>query len=184
LNCDSDLSWFDRIHGLRSVALRYFNAAGADPAGKLGEEHEPETHLIPLLFRAVQTGEPATIFGDDYPTPDGTCIRDYIHVNDLAQAHLLALGSLAAGAPSDVFNIGTGTGNSVREVLTAVEAVTGRKVPHTIGPRRAGDPPHLVANADKLRQVLGWKPEYPDLRTTVDTAWNFAEKRTPVRSET
>ena len=178
------LGWFDRIHGLRSVALRYFNASGADPSGRLGEEHEPETHLIPLLFRAVQTGQPATIFGDDYPTPDGTCIRDYIHVNDLAQAHILALESLAAGAPSNAFNVGTGSGNSVREVLAAVEAVTGRKVPHTIGPRRAGDPPHLVANADKLRRTLGWKPEYADLRKTVATAWNFVEKKTPVQSAT
>jgi UDP-glucose-4-epimerase GalE len=176
------LSWFDRLHGLRSVALRYFNASGADPEGRLGEEHEPETHLIPLLFQAVQTGKPATIFGDDYPTPDGTCIRDYIHVNDLAQAHILALESLAAGAPSNQFNVGTGTGNSVREVVAAVEAVLGRKVPHTIGPRRAGDPPRLVANGDKVRQALGWKPEYTDLRKTVATAWNFVEKKAAVRS--
>ncbi len=170
------LHWFDQLHGLRSIALRYFNASGADPSGKLGEEHEPESHLIPLLFRAIQTGEPATIFGDDYPTPDGTCIRDYIHVNDLAQAHILALESLAAGAPSNAFNVGTGTGNSVLEVLRAVEAVTGKKVPHMVGPRRPGDPPRLVANADKVRSTLGWKPEYTDLEKNVATAWNFVEK--------
>jgi UDP-glucose-4-epimerase GalE len=177
------LHWFDQVYGLRSIALRYFNASGADPDGDLGEEHEPETHLIPLLFRAVQTGKPATIFGDDYPTPDGTCIRDYIHVNDLAQAHILAIKALAAGASSDAFNVGTGTGNSVREVLTAVEAVTGKKVPHTIGPRREGDPPHLVANADKLRRALGWEPEFTDLRKNVATAWNFVEKQQLARSE-
>jgi UDP-glucose-4-epimerase GalE len=171
------LSWFDRLHGMRSVALRYFNAAGADPEGNLGEEHEPETHLIPLLLRAVHTGQAATVFGDDYPTPDGTCIRDYIHVNDLAQAHILALEALAKGAPTDWFNVGTGRGCSVREVLSAVEAVTGRKVPHTVGPRRPGDPAVLVANADKLRRALGWEPEYVDLRKTVATAWNYAEKR-------
>jgi UDP-glucose-4-epimerase GalE len=170
------LRWFDQLHGLRSIALRYFNASGADPDGDLGEEHEPESHLIPLLFRAIQNGQPATIFGEDYPTPDGTCIRDYIHVNDLAQAHILALESLAAGASTDSFNVGTGTGNSVREVLAAVEAVTGKKVPHKIGPRRPGDPPALVANGDKVRRALGWKPEYTDLRKNVATAWNFAEK--------
>jgi UDP-glucose-4-epimerase GalE len=172
------LHWFDRLHGLRSISLRYFNAAGADPEGNLGEEHDPETHLIPLLLRAVQTGKPATIFGDDYPTPDGTCIRDYIHVNDLAQAHILALEALAGGAPTDWFNLGTGRGNSVREVLDAVESVTGQKVPHTIGPRRPGDPAVLVANADKVRRALGWTPEYVDLRKTVATAWNYAERRT------
>ena len=168
------LSWYDRLHGLRSISLRYFNAAGADPEANLGEEHEPETHLIPLLFRAVQTGKPMTIFGDDYPTPDGTCIRDYIHVNDLAQAHLLAIEALAQGAPTDWFNVGTGTGHSVQEVLNAVEGVTGRKVPHTIGPRRAGDPAVLVANAAKLRSALGWVPEYVDLKRTVATAWSYA----------
>ena len=170
------LGWFDRIHGLRSAALRYFNASGADPAGNLGERHDPETHLIPLLFRAILTGEPVTIFGDDYPTPDGTCIRDYIHVNDLAQAHILALEALAAGATSDQFNAGTGTGHSVREVLQAVEAVTGRKVPHRMGARREGDPPHLVANADKLRRKLGWSPQFADIREIVRTAWQFEEK--------
>jgi UDP-glucose-4-epimerase GalE len=171
------LRWFDRIHGMRSTSLRYFNASGADPAGDLGERHEPETHLIPLLFRAVQGGAPATIFGDDYPTPDGTCIRDYIHVNDLAQAHILAVEALGAGAPTDVFNVGTGTGASVREVLAAVEQVTGSKVPHSIGPRRAGDPPRLVADPGKIRRVLGWTPRYTDLQENVATAWNYEVKQ-------
>ena len=135
------LRWFDEIHGLRSVALRYFNASGADPEAGLGEEHDPETHLIPLLFRAVITGKPVTVFGDDYATPDGTCIRDYIHVNDLAEAHILALEALGAGGVSDRFNVGTGTGRSVMEVIRAVEEVTGRQVPYVVGPRREGDPP-------------------------------------------
>jgi UDP-glucose 4-epimerase len=165
------LGWFDRIHGLRSVALRYFNASGADPDGTLRERHDPETHLIPLLFRAIRTGEPVTLFGEDYPTPDGTCIRDYIHVNDLAQAHILAVEALAAGAASAQFNVGTGTGNSVRQVLQAVEDVTASKVPHRMGPRREGDPPGLVANADKLRGRLGWKPRYTDIHEIVQTAW-------------
>jgi UDP-glucose 4-epimerase len=175
------LRWFDQLHGLRSIALRYFNASGADPSGDLGEEHEPESHLIPLLFRAIQSGKPATVYGEDYPTPDGTCIRDYIHVNDLAQAHMLALEALAKGAPTDSFNVGTGDGSSVREVLAAVEVVTGKKVPYTVGPRRPGDPPRLVANGDKVRRAIGWKPEYTDLRKNVATAWNFVEKKMQVR---
>jgi UDP-glucose 4-epimerase len=172
------LRWFDTIHHLTSVCLRYFNASGADPDGRLGEEHDPETHLIPLMLRAVQTGKPMTLFGNDYPTPDGTCIRDYIHVNDLAQAHILAVEYLLNGGASEQFNVGTGTGHSVLEVVRAVEAVTGQKVPYTIGPRREGDPPALVAASDKLRTRLGWKPEYIDLETTVRHAWNFAQKQT------
>jgi UDP-glucose 4-epimerase len=172
------LRWFDRIHGVTSVCLRYFNASGADPEGRLGEEHEPETHLIPLLLRAVMTGKPVTVFGADYDTPDGTCIRDYIHVNDLAQAHILAVEHLAGGGASDQFNVGTGTGHTVMEMIHAVEAVTGRKVPYTMGPRRDGDPPSLVAASDKLRTGLGWSPEYPELRTIVQHAWNFANART------
>jgi UDP-glucose-4-epimerase GalE len=171
------LRWFDEIHHLTGVCLRYFNASGADPEGRLGEEHEPETHLIPLLFRAVLTGTPVTLFGDDYPTPDGTCVRDYIHVNDLAQAHILAVEHLLNGGVSAQFNVGTGTGHSVLEVVRAVEEVTGQKVPYTIGPRRAGDPPALVAASDKLRNTLGWTPQYADLRTIVQHAWNFARKK-------
>jgi UDP-glucose-4-epimerase GalE len=178
------LRWFDEIHGLRSVALRYFNASGADPESGLGEEHEPETHLIPLVLRAVMTEIPVTVFGDDYNTPDGTCIRDYIHVNDLAEAHILAIEALASGAPSAQFNVGTGTGRSVMEVIRAVEQVTGRKVPYIVGPRREGDPPALVANADKLRRTLGWVPRYPEIRDIVESAWNFERKRhgAPARS--
>lgn len=170
------LGWFDAIHGLRSICLRYFNASGADPDGRAGERHDPETHLIPLLFRAVQTGEPVTLFGDDYPTPDGTCIRDYIHVTDLAQAHILAVESLLAGGPSNRFNVGTGTGFSVKEVREAVEQVTGKKVPYTMGPRREGDPPALVADSAKLQNTLGWKPRFGDLHQIVETAWRFANR--------
>ncbi len=174
------LRWFDRIHSLTSVSLRYFNASGADPSGRMGEEHEPETHLIPLLFRAILTGQPVTVFGNDYNTPDGTCIRDYIHVNDLAQAHILALEHLLAGGPSDQFNVGTGAGHTVMEVIKAVEEVTRKKVPYTVGPRREGDPPSLVAASDKLRSRMGWKPQYEDLRPIVEHAWNFAAKRQAV----
>jgi UDP-glucose-4-epimerase GalE len=176
------LRWFDRIHGLTNVCLRYFNASGADPDGRLGEEHAPETHLIPLLLRAVETGNPVTIFGDDYPTSDGTCIRDYIHVNDLAQAHILAVEHLLGGGDSGQFNVGTGTGHTVMEVVRAVEEITGQKVPYVIGPRREGDPPALVAASDRLRKELGWAPEYADLRTIVAHAWNFAQKATAQRS--
>jgi UDP-glucose 4-epimerase len=175
------LRWFDTIHHLTSVCLRYFNASGADPAGDLGEEHDPETHLIPLLFRAVQTRKPVTLFGDDYPTPDGTCIRDYIHVNDLAQAHILAVEHLLNGGASEQFNVGTGTGHSVLEVVRAVEAVTGEKVPYEIGPRREGDPPALVAASDKLRGRLGWSPQYAELQMIVEHAWNFARKQAAVK---
>jgi UDP-glucose 4-epimerase len=170
------LRWFDTIHQVRSIALRYFNACGADPAGDLGEEHDPETHLIPLVLRAVVTGEPVTVFGDDYDTPDGTCIRDYIHVNDLAQAHILAVENLMAGGVSDRFNVGTGTGHSVLEVIRAVEEVTGRKVPYAIGGRREGDPASLVAASGKLQKQLGWKPRMSSLLTIVEHAWRFAEE--------
>jgi UDP-glucose 4-epimerase len=171
------LSWFDEIHRLRSISLRYFNASGAERDGGIGEEHDPETHLIPLLFRAILTGKPVTVFGNDYPTPDGTCIRDYIHVSDLAEAHILAVESLIAGGPSNRFNVGTGSGHSVREVIAAVEEVTGKKVPQVVGPRREGDPPELVANSDKLQKKLGWKPRYTDLRDIVRTAWAFEKHR-------
>ncbi len=171
------LRWFDEIHHLSSVCLRYFNAAGADPEGRLGEEHVPETHLIPLLLQAVTTGTPIAVFGDDYETPDGTCIRDYVHVDDLAQAHILALEYLLGGGASERFNVGTGTGHTVMETIRVVEAVTGRKVPYTVGPRREGDAPSLVAASGKLRDKLGWKPQYAELRTIVEHAWNFARKR-------
>jgi UDP-glucose-4-epimerase GalE len=171
------LRWFGEIHHLTSVCLRYFNASGSDPEGRLGEEHDPETHLIPLLLRAVVTGKPVMVFGDDYDTPDGTCIRDYIHVLDLAQAHILALEYLMQGGAPEQFNVGTGSGHTVMEVIHAVEAVTGQKVPYAIGPRREGDPPALVANSDKLRSKLGWAPAYADLRTIIGHAWKFAQSR-------
>jgi UDP-glucose-4-epimerase GalE len=170
------LEWFDKIHGMRSVCLRYFNASGADPKGRAGENHDPETHLIPLLFEAVRSGKPVTLFGDDYATPDGTCIRDYIHVTDLAQAHIAAVEALCAGGESKKFNVGTGHGFSVKEVLNAVERVTGRKVPFVMGPRRDGDPPLLVADSTRLQRELGWKPEYSDLGRTVETAWAWARR--------
>jgi UDP-glucose 4-epimerase len=158
------------------VVLRYFNACGADPGSHLGEEHEPETHLIPLLFRAIHTGEPITIFGDDYATPDGTCIRDYIHISDLAEAHLLSVEHLLKGGASNTFNVGTGEGCSVREVIQAVEEVTGRKVPCKLGPRRDGDAPSLVANSDKLKTTLQWRPRYTGIREIVETAWAFSNR--------
>jgi len=170
------LTDLDRYRGLRSVVLRYFNACGAEPEANLGERHEPETHLIPLLFRAAMTGEPVQIFGTDYPTPDGTCVRDYIHVADLASAHLAALDHLMSGGASSQFNVGTGRGNTVLEVLHAVEEISGRKVPYKIAPRRDGDSPSLVANSQKLQSALGWKPVRSDLKQIVRDAWDFFVK--------
>jgi UDP-glucose 4-epimerase len=169
------LEWLDRYRELRNVSLRYFNACGAEPAAGLGEQHDPETHLIPLILRAVQTGKPVTIFGDDYATPDGTCIRDYIHVSDLAEAHVLAVEHLLNGGTSGAFNVGTGSGHSVKEVLAAVERVTGKTVPYTIGPRREGDPPSLVADSQKLQNTLGWRPKRADLARIIADAWQFAQ---------
>ena len=176
------LRWFDEIHHLTSVCLRYFNASGADPSGHLGEEHKPETHLIPLLFRAILTGNPITVFGDDYPTPDGTCLRDYIHVDDLAQAHILSLEYLLNGGASDQFNVGTGAGHTVLEMIKAVEEVTGKKVPYVIGPRRDGDSPSLIADATKLRSRLAWQPRYADLETIIEHAWKFASSHAEPRA--
>ena len=157
--------------GLRAVALRYFNAAGCHPDGSLGEAHDPEIHLIPLAIDAALGRRPAlTVFGDDYDTPDGTCIRDYIHVQDLARAHVQALGALEDGEPYRFYNLGTETGHSVREVIAAVERVTGAKVPHTIGPRRPGDPARLVASAEKIRRDLGFRPAHQGLEGIVETA--------------
>jgi UDP-glucose-4-epimerase GalE len=162
------LRWYGQAHGLRYAALRYFNAAGADPDGDIGEEHDPETHLIPLAIAAAHgRGGPLSIFGTDYPTPDGTAVRDYIHVLDLAEAHLLALAKLAEETPSLHLNLGTGRGSSVREVITSVEKATGRAVPIREVGRRAGDPPVLVADARQAGAQLGWKPRYPDLDTIV-----------------
>jgi UDP-glucose 4-epimerase len=170
------MEWLDRYRELRSIRLRYFNACGAEPEAGLGERHDPETHLIPLILRAVLTGNPVTIFGDDYDTPDGTCIRDYIHVSDLAGAHVFALEHLLNGGGSNVFNVGTGYGHSVKEVLAAVEKVTGKPVPYAIGPRREGDPPSLVADSQKLQTTLGWQPKRAELDRIVSDAWAFAQK--------
>jgi UDP-glucose 4-epimerase len=171
------LAWLDQCSGLRSVRLRYFNACGANPEAGLSERHVPETHLIPLLLKAVVTGQPMTIFGTDYPTPDGTCIRDYIHVDDLAKAHIAAIDHLLAGGASEVFNVGTGRGFSVREVMAAVEAVTGKPVPHVFGARREGDPAELVADSSKLRERLGWSPDYTELERIVASAWPSEQRR-------
>jgi len=167
-----------RAHGLRYAALRYFNAAGADPAGDLGEEHDPETHLIPLaLAAAAGRRPPLELFGTDYPTPDGTCVRDYVHVCDLARAHCLAVEALVAGEPGGVFNLGTGRGHSNREVLGVVEEIVGRPVPAVEAPRRPGDPPELVADPRRFRERFGWEPGLSELRTIVETAWRFARSR-------
>jgi len=163
---------YDRAYGLRSVSLRYFNAAGADPDGELGERHDPETHLIPNILRAVTGHGPKLgVFGTDFPTPDGTAIRDYIHVTDLAAAHVLALRYLLEGGKSATMNLGTNRGYSVREVIAAAEKVACRPVPREEKPRREGDPPILLASKEKAERVLGWKPRYSDLGTILETAW-------------
>lgn len=160
------LRWYDEIHGLRYVALRYFNAAGATE--KYGEHHRIETHLIPNVLRvALGQRESVDIYGTDYPTPDGTCIRDYIHIVDLAEAHILALGKAESGC----YNLGTGGGTSVREVVNACRSVTGKDIPAVEKPRRPGDPPRLVASSEKARAELGWTPRYQDIRTIVESAW-------------
>lgn len=169
---------FDTAFALKSVAFRYFNASGADPSGLLGEDHQPETHLIPLaLLTALGKRESLFIFGTDYDTPDGTCIRDYIHVNDLADAHVLGLEYLLAGGESDVFNLGNGNGFSVREVIETAREVTGLTIPVIESDRRAGDAPILVGSSQKARQKLGWHPQYADLKQIIDHAWQWHQKR-------
>ncbi|MDX1607001.1 MAG: UDP-glucose 4-epimerase GalE [Candidatus Competibacterales bacterium] len=168
------LADFDTAHGLRSMALRYFNAAGADPDAETGEAHDPETHLIPLVLDAAAGRRPAiTVYGDDYDTPDGTCIRDYIHVTDLAEAHVLALQALERGAPSTAYNLGNGAGFSVREVIARARRVTGCEIPVETGPRRPGDPPRLVGDAQRIRRELGWRPRFADLDVILETAWRW-----------
>jgi UDP-glucose 4-epimerase len=168
------LAWLHRIHGFRYASLRYFNAAGATE--KLGEVHEPETHLIPLILQVAQGKRPhISIFGTDYATPDGTCIRDYIHVLDLADAHLLALNALNDRAPL-IYNLGNGKGFSVRQVIDAARKVTGHKVPHVESPRRAGDPAVLVASSEKIMRELGWKPKHADLESIIASAWQWMQK--------
>lgn len=172
------LAWFHRIHGLSYAALRYFNAAGATPT--LGERHDPETHLIPLVLQ-VARGERShiSIFGDDYPTPDGTCVRDYIHVSDLASAHLLALQALAAaeGPRQLIYNLGNGQGFSVKQVVECARKVTGHAIPARIEARREGDPAVLVAGSEKIRAELGWRPQYPELEQIIRSAWEFQQQR-------
>lgn len=166
---------YDAAYGLKSVVFRYFNAAGADPSAIVGERHDPETHLIPLAIKASTGGKELSIFGSDYPTPDGTCVRDYIHVTDIAEAHILGLQHLQRGGNSDDFNIGTGSGNSVLEVINAVERLGGRKVPVNRIGRRAGDPPYLVAGSTKLQSTLNWVPKFPKLDQIVETALRWHE---------
>jgi UDP-glucose 4-epimerase len=164
------LHWAERIYGLRYAALRYFNASGASPTGERGEDHKPETHLIPLVLQvALGKREKIVIFGDDYDTRDGTCVRDYIHVTDLAQAHILAMEALDEG--SRIYNLGNGQGFTVKEVIETCRAVTGHPIPAEVGERRPGDPPVLIASSAKIRRELGWEPRYPDLETIVAHAW-------------
>ena len=170
------MRWYAEAYGLCWTALRYFNASGADPDGEIGEVHDPETHLIPIIIEAALGQRPhIEIYGTDYDTPDGTAIRDYIHVTDLGDAHLSALGHLLQGGENIAFNLGTGQGHSVREVIESVERVSGRKVPRKEGPRRLGDPPSLVADARRASEVLGWHPQLPDLDSIVETAWRWHE---------
>jgi len=171
------LSDYDRAYGLKSVCLRYFNAAGADPEGKFGERHVPETHLIPLVLQ-VASGqrEHITIFGQDYDTPDGTCLRDYIHINDLCQAHLLALEQLMAGADSAAYNLGNGEGFSVKQVIDICEKVTGKSIPTVLGQRRDGDPASLYADSQLAKKVLKWQPKYHELSTIIEHAWQWENR--------
>ncbi|MFW6044113.1 MAG: UDP-glucose 4-epimerase GalE [Planctomycetota bacterium] len=167
------LSDYAEAYGLQYASLRYFNAAGAVPDGRMGEDHDPETHLIPIVIEAaLGQRDNITIFGTDYPTPDGTCIRDYIHVLDLGRAHVLALENLDQQSPA-IYNLGTGTGNSVREVIDTVGTVSGREIPVREGDRRPGDPPRLVSSPEKAEQELGWEPQYPELTDIVETAWQW-----------
>lgn len=172
------LADFDQAYDFKSVAFRYFNAAGADPQGRLGEDHQPETHLIPLvLMAALGKRDAISILGTDYPTPDGTCIRDYIHVSDLAQAHVLGLNYLLQGGNSQRFNLGNGNGFSVREVIEMARKVTGRSINAIECDRRPGDPPALVGSAEKARSLLGWNPQYADLEQILSHAWQWHQKR-------
>ncbi len=172
------LRWYGECHGLRWMALRYFNAAGADPDGEIGEDHDPESHLIPLVIGgALGTRPPVKVFGTDYETPDGTAVRDYIHVVDLADAHRRAIDCLTAGTPSQAINLGTGAGHSVRQVIDTVGRVSGRAVPFDLAPRRPGDPPELVADPTRARDVLDWTPRYADLTAIVQHAWNWHSKQ-------
>lgn len=174
LSMEKMFKWTARAHGLRYVSLRYFNACGAHVSGKIGEAHNPESHLIPLILQ-VPNGqrEFISVFGDDYDTKDGTCIRDYIHVTDLAQAHILAMDYLMDGGESNIFNLGNGVGFTVKEVIETAREVTGHPIPAKVTPRRAGDPAQLIASSDKARAVLGWNPQHADLKEIIGSAWNW-----------
>lgn len=168
------MKWCDNAYGMKYVALRYFNVAGAKADASIGEDHDPETHLVPIILQvALGQRDSLKIFGDDYATPDGTCIRDYVQVEDLIAAHILALEYLKAGNPSDAFNLGSNDGYSVKEMLEAARAVTGKEIPAEVVPRRAGDPAQLVAASEKARNILGWKPAYTDIKDIIRTAWNW-----------
>jgi len=169
------LEWYHRAYGMSYVALRYFNAAGAHPDGTIGEDHRPESHIVPRLLRGVlEGGQEVPIFGTDWPTPDGTCVRDYVHIVDLAQAHVLAMDAMRSGdAKAEAFNLGNGEGFSVLQVIDTVGKVTGQRPPSRDAPRRAGDPATLVASSDRIRAQLGWKPEFPTLEKIVSTAWEW-----------
>ena len=172
------LEWYSRIYSLKFVSLRYFNAAGADPDGEIGEAHDPETHLIPLVLQtALGDRDHVDIYGTDYDMSDGTCIRDYIHVTDLAEAHLLALEYLRSGGKSDVFNLGNGTGYSVKEVIDTAREVTGREIQAKEVQRRPGDPPVLIAASEKARETLGWHPKFENLADIIETAWKWTRTR-------
>ena len=171
------MKWVSLANGIRYVSLRYFNAAGAIEDGSIGEDHNPETHLIPLILQVpLGKREHITIFGDDYPTPDGTCLRDYIHVLDLADAHVLAVDYLRKGGESNIFNLGNGQGFSVKEMIEAAEEATGHDIKVEIGQRRAGDPAQLIASSEKARSVLGWKPRFTDVRAVIGTAWKWHQQ--------
>lgn len=174
LSMEKMFKWTDYAHGLKYVSLRYFNACGAHVSGEIGEAHKPETHLIPLILQVpLGQRETISIYGDDYPTKDGTCIRDYIHVTDLAQAHILAVEYLMKGNESNIFNLGNGVGFTVNEVIETARKVTGHPIPATITPRRSGDPAQLIASSDKARSVLGWNPQHADLEEIISTAWKW-----------
>ncbi len=173
------LKWYDRIYGVKYISLRYFNAAGADASGLIGEHHEPETHLIPIVMqRILGQRDKLFVYGNDYPTDDGTCVRDYVHVTDLAQAHKLALTALTDGSDSRKYNLGNGNGYSVKEIIDTVADVVGTTIPYKIGERRLGDPAILVASADKIKSELGWKPDYSSLQDIISTAWEW-HRRNP-----
>lgn len=172
------MKWFDTAHGIKFISLRYFNAAGAHDSGRIGEDHRPETHLVPIVLEAALGKRPhISVFGDDYDTPDGTCIRDYIHVSDLADAHVLAVDRLRSGADSSVYNLGNGQGFSVQEVIEIARAVTGKEIPAVIEPRRAGDPAVLVASSQRARTELGWNPGRSELEHIMKSAWNWHVSR-------